>query len=330
MSRIFLLGLLLSLGVARTWALDVSYLGVIKSIRYEQTSGGLTVLASNGYTFTAFAYSTNGQVTNITVKPPNSTPTRSLAADTNRLVWQFEEQFHTVAALDAAYPSSSSLNPFATFSYVMNVGGINDGLRSATPKFVTLGGSPGLPQITNYAAAQAIDTTGDFTLRFFPSGGAFDLVQLTILNAASNAVFATPLPFTDGAVSGTASEVLIPANVLPPGQTLTGYLTFARPHLPDTNSYPGVVAVPAIARDTEFPLVTRPAPPRPVLVAQPGLPFRLTFTGETNRLYRLQATTNWTAWETLQTTNLTTPQATFTDPASVGLPRRFYRLQIGP
>jgi len=330
MNRSFVFGLLLTLSAARGLALDVNYLGVIKSTRYLQTSGGLAVYPSNAYAFNAFAYSTNGMATNVTVKPPNSTPLRTLTSDTNRLVWQFDEQFSTAAALDAAYPSSSPFNPFATFTYPMTVAGVNDGSHTVRPIYLSLGGSPGLPQLTNFAAAQAIDTTRDFTLRFIPSGGSLDLAQVIVLDAASNAVYASPFPFTDGALSGSSSAATIPAYTLPPGQSLIGHLTFARPHLPDTNSYPGAIAVPALARDTEFPLRTRPAPLPPVLRAQPGLPFRLTFTGETNRQYHLQATTNWVAWQELFVTNLPVPQGSFTDTQSVALPRRFYRIQVGP
>ena len=158
-----------------------------------------------------------------------------------------------------------------------------------------------------------------------------DLVQLTVLDSASNAVFASPFPFTPGALDGNASSAVIPAYSLPPGETLTGHLTFARPHAPDTNSYPGVVAVPAIARDILFPLKTRPAAVQPVLQPQSGTPFRLTFTCETNRVYHLQATTNWLAWEDLLViTNLTSTSVSFTDTQAVQLPRRFYRAQVGP
>jgi hypothetical protein len=332
-NRIFALVLALLSSAVGALALDASYVGVIKSYRYQQTnSGSPVVLASNAYAFNAFAYSTNGGLTNATVKPPNSTPLRTLASDTNRLVWLFEELFNTATALDNAYPSSSTLNPFATFSYTFTLGGTNDGVHTVRPYYLSLGGSPGMPQITNFNQAQIIDTTRDFTLRFIPSGGTLvpDVVQLTVLDSASNAVFASPFPFTPGALDGTSASALIPANSLPPGQTLVGHLTFARPHAPDTNSYPGVLAVPAIARDLQFPLKTRPAPVPPVLQGHRGAPFRLTFIGETNRVYRLQATTNWLTWDELLVTNLTAPSGSFTDTKTGQSRQRSYRIQVGP
>jgi hypothetical protein len=82
-----------------------------------------------------------------------------------------------------------------------------------------------------------------------------------------------------------------------------------------------------VLRDTEFPLVTRPAPAPPVLkILSTALPFRLRYTGESNRTYRLEATQDFINWTNLLVTNL--PSITFTD--SIPLPRRFYRVHVGP
>ena len=328
----YLVGLLCSLTVG-AYALDVSYFGAVKSARYAQTTSTAPVLlASNAFAFTAFAISTNGMLTNATVKPPNTTPTRTLTSDTNRTSWQYEELFNTQAALDAAYPSANA-NPFQTFPYTFTLDTVNDGPRTASPYyFVTLFGTPTTPQITNLLSAQAVDTTCDLTLRWSPSGGSLDIVQLSVLDAGSNVVFTSPLPFSTGALSGASSACTVPANMLPPGTNLTGHLTFGKPHFPDTNSYPGAFGVVALARDTAFPIVTRPAPVRPLLTPKmlTGGACQLTFTGESNRFYHLQATTNWLTWLELFVTNLPGTQGSFTDSEAAGLNRRFYRLQVGP
>jgi hypothetical protein len=327
----YLVGLCCSLAVG-AYALDVSYFGAVKSARYAQaTNSAPALLATNAFAFTAFAISTNGMLTNATVQPPSATPTRTLTSDTNRMSWQYEEFFNSQTALDAAYPSSS-LNPFQAYTYVFTLGTINDGTRTASPYYLGLLGSPTTPQITNLLAAQAVDTTCDLTLRWPPSGGSLDIVQLSVLDAGSNIVFTSPLPFSTGALSGASSAGTIPANTLPPGTNLTGHLTFGKPHVPDTNSYPGALGVVALARDTAFPIVTRPAPVRPVLKPKMlgGGACQLTFTGESNRFYHLQATTNWTSWPDLFVTNLPGTQGSFTDSEAAGLKRRFYRIQVGP
>jgi hypothetical protein len=329
----YLVGLLCSLS-AGAYALDVSYFGAVKSARYAQaTNSAPALLASNAYAFTAFAISTNGMLTNATVKPPNTTPARTLTSDTNRTSWQYEEFFNTQAALDAAYPSANALFPFQTYAYTFTLGTVNDGTRTASPYYlVALFGTPTTPQIANVLSAQAVDTTCDLTLQWSPSGGSFDIVQLSVLDAGSNIVFTSPLPFSTGALSGTSSTGTIPANTLPPGTNLTGHLTFGKPHMPDTNSYPGALGIVALARDTAFPIITRPAPVRPALTPRtlPGGACQLTFTGESNRFYHLQATTNWANWLELFATNLPGPQGSFTDNQAAGFQSRFYRIQIGP
>jgi hypothetical protein len=313
-------------------ALDVGYFGAIKSYRYTQTNSSYSpvLLTSNAYAFNAFAVSTNGMLTNATVKPPNTTPVRTLTSDTNRLSWQYEQLFQSQTELDATYPSSGTL--FQTFIYTFTLRTINDGVRTASPYFATLGGSPPTPQITNLAFAQSVDTTRPLTLRWPPSGGSFDIVQLSVLDVASNIVFASGAPLSAEGLTGASNSCTLRPNTLPPGANLTGHLTFARPHVPDTNSYAGAYGIVAMARDTAFPITTRPAPVRPVLTPKPlsGGAFRLILAGETNRFYHVQATTNWSDWLELFVTNLPTTQGSFTDTQAVSLDQRFYRIQVGP
>jgi hypothetical protein len=78
-------------------------------------------------------------------------------------------------------------------------------------------------------------------------------------------------------------------------------------------------------------VITRPAPIRPTLHITPGSPpLVVQFTGETNRQYHLQGATNLSTptWVDLLVTNAAA--ASFADPQSVTLPRRYYRVQVGP
>lgn len=330
---------LLSLGLGLTGpagrAADVSFFGIIKSQEFVQTNAGPPVArATNGFAFNALVLaSTNNVVTNATVKPSNATPLRTLVTtNADNVLWRFEERFSSQAGLDSVYPNGSLFSPV---NYAITMGTTNDGIRIANLNYslLALVGQPAVPQITSFAAAQTIDHTAEFQLSFVSSGSpTLDLVQVVILDASSNVVFTSPAPFSPGALTGATNSVTIPPYSLPPGQTLTGHLAFARPTALETNAYPGAIGVPAVLRDTEFPLVTRPAPPPPRLtILSPGItPLILGFTGESNRYYRLQGSVDFTNWLDLALTNSVTGTGTFTNDTSALHPSRFYRLEVGP
>jgi hypothetical protein len=322
---------LLSLACVR--AADVAFFGIIKSQEFVQTNANSPAARpTNGFAFNAFVFAnSNNVVTNATVKPSNTTPLRQLLPlDTNTLAaWRFEERFNTQSALDGAYPNGNIITPVR---YTNTMFTVNDGTRAVTLNYslLSLLGNPNTPQITNFAAAQAIDHTADFTLRFNSSGNTLvDLVQVIVTDAASNGIFASPAPFSPGALTGASNSVVIPGYTLPPGATLVGHLSFVRPAGLETNAYPGVLGVPAVLKDTEFSLVTRPAPPPPVLEVVSMLPFfQLRCTGESNRNYHVQATQDFTNWTDVLVTNA--PSAIYTDTDSATLPHRFFRVHVGP
>lgn len=325
-------------GFAGLWShgADVAFFGIIKSQEFVQTNASAPVArAANGFAFNALVLaSTNHVLTNATVKPSNTTPLRTLlATNADHLFWRFEERFSSQASLDATYPNGSLFNPA---NYAVTLSTTNDGIRSVNLNYSLLplvGGPPVVPQITNFAAAQAIDHTADFRLRFVPSGNTLiDLVQVIVLDASSNAVFASPAPFSAGALTGASNSVTIPRHTLPPDQRLTGHLAFVRPTFLETNAYPGAIGVPAVLRDTEFPLVTRPAPSTPRLtILSPDLtPLIIGFIGESNRNYLLQGSVNLSNWLDLALTNSPSGVGSFTNDTSALLPSRFYRIKVGP
>jgi hypothetical protein len=328
-----MLGLVAALALSEpavATASDASYFGVVKSALFQQSLASPPAsLATNAYAFNAFVVATtNYAVTNATFKAPNVTTNRPLTLSTNGVTLQYTEQFQTQAALDTAYPSSTSLFSPSVYGFAMST--VHDGVKNGNASYL-LGGTPPTPQIANLSEGQSIDTTTDYTLRWTAMGGLLGIVQLLVLDGGSNVVFSSPTPFTTGALNQSSSACTIPPNTLPPGTNLIGHLVFAQPGLPDTNSYPGAVGVAAIAKDTSFPLTTRAAPLQPSLQIGPGgAPWVLHFTGETNRNYHLQATTNLvgTVWLDLLVTNASA--SSFTDTQSVILPRRSYRVQVGP
>lgn len=310
-------------------AADVSYYGVIKSQRYVQTlSTGPTALASNAFGFNAFVVAaTNQVVTNATVKAPTPsvTPARTLLAGSSGLDWQFDEQFDTQGALDAAYPTAT----FTPYSFLIAT--VNDGLRSGTVNFL-LAGTPPTPQLSNLSAAQQINTTSNFALTWNPLGGSsLDIVQVVILDGGSNIVFSSPAPFASNALSGTSTTLVIPANTLPAGRSLIGHLTIGKPGLPNTSAYPGATGLGALARDTEFPLATLPPIAPWLQVIPPGAhPFAVGFRGEANRNYLLQGSVNLSNWSDVTVTNSSTGSGVMTDPLSTSSTNRFYRIKVLP
>jgi hypothetical protein len=328
-----LLFYLIFLGPQKLFGADVAEYGIVKSIQYLQTNDAPALVATNAFMFTAFAVaSSNHVVTNVTVKPANSTPLRTLTSDTNGGAWIFTELFNSQAAMDSVYPTGTGFSPV---NYTMEMSTTNDGVRSATLSFYLLVFAlsyPVTPQLTNLAAAQSIDTTRDFALGWNSLGGSsLAIVQLSILDSASNVVFASPAPFQPGALNGASGSMTIPSYALPPGTNLWGHLTIANPGNPNTNSYPGALGIAALAKDTQFPVSTRPAPQPPLLevLAPNAGRFQLHLTGDTNRIFQIQAATDLRSWTNIFTTNCPGGAFDFSDGESPNRALRFYRGKVG-
>ena len=312
---------------------DVVYFGIVKSQQFTQTNSSAPApLASNAFLFTAFVVaSSNTVVTNATVTPP-AKPTRTLLSDSNGLSLRYEYATNTQAQLDALFPSPAFLNP-ANYSLTMST--VNDGTKSVTLSWTILGfpiGYPPTAQVIGFPEAQDIDHTQDFTLRWTASGGnALDIVQVLVMDGSSNLVFASPVPFTPGALNGTSTSVVIPANTLPPDTVLQAHLAVARPALPNTNDYVGTIGVPALAKDTGFSMRTRPVPRPPLLELAPRVAnqFLLRLRSESNRLYQILATEDFLTWTNLLITNSASGTFDFTDPEFTNFARRFYRGKVG-
>jgi hypothetical protein len=311
-------------------AADVSAFGVAKAQQFNQSaSGSPTLLPTNAYSFQSFVIgSTNGVVTNATVKPSNTTPLRQLTSDTNGAVWRFAEYFNSQSSADSVYPG--------TANYTVTMMTVNDGSHAVALNFYLLApivpiSWPTTPTISNLAEAQNIDHTTDFILRFNATGNSLTIVQLTVSDSASNLVYSTAGPLQAGALTGASTNAVIPAYMLPPGATLTAHLTAANPGSPNTNSYAGATGVAALSKDTQFSLVTRPAPPSPVLkMSVLGMSVSVLATElETNRNYHLLYSTNAGVWSEMAVTNPVGTSAAFTDPGGM-VQWRLYRMRVGP
>lgn len=103
-----------------TWAADASYFGVVKSAQFQQWPGsGPALLATNAHVFTAFVVpATNYAITNAAFRAPNVSTNRVLALNQDGDLMQYSEVFQTSTALDAAYPSSTSLFSASVYRFL--------------------------------------------------------------------------------------------------------------------------------------------------------------------------------------------------------------------
>jgi hypothetical protein len=80
-------------------------------------------------------------------------------------------------------------------------------------------------------------------------------------------------------------------------------------------------------------IINGTATPKPVLSAPVRLgngQFQFNFTGNPGQNYTLQASSDLVNWSSLITTNSSNSAYTITDPSAAGMPRRFYRIWVGP
>jgi hypothetical protein len=185
----------------------LSVYGVQKGQAYIQRSAGAPHFASKGqaYEFTAFVdLPTNGTAKARTVQlPSGSVESLSLQPDGKGFAWS--QAFSKQHSLDAAFT-----NGVYSF-YVTPAQG--DPLSLAVN--LSEGTFPKPPHLSNWIAAQNVNAGQDLILTWdaFPGGTTNDFAQLEILDPAGNeVVFTTPDIGQPGALDGTSTAALIPAN----------------------------------------------------------------------------------------------------------------------
>lgn len=119
---------------------------------------------------------------------------------------------------------------------------------------IVAGTFPTAPNITNLTAAQSIDPSQDFTLKWdaFPGGTTNDIIICWLKSGTSNVVETPSMPGFPGALDGTATSLLIPVGTLAPGRAYLGRLVFAAVKSVVTNQYPGAVGAMMYASQTDF------------------------------------------------------------------------------
>lgn len=240
--------------------------------------------------------------------------------------YEFESAaFTSKAQMDAAYPNGSHNFSLRT---------VHNGTNNVT---VTLTGDayPAAPFVSNFAAAQAVNSSNSFTLNWnaFTGGTTDDLIFVEINEPLTNGsfleIYRSPEPGTLGALNGTATSVTIPAGALAAGAVYNVNITFVKVTYSSTVGYPPLVAG-YYGAETSFKLLTAgtPAQPSLAITTVPGETHRhVLVTGEAFRQYQLQAATNLSSpvWQVISTLRTMGRTNTFDDSDSPNHPRRYYR-----
>jgi hypothetical protein len=150
-----------------------------------------------------------------------------------------------LATFDATFPNGN-------YTFTVQAPTSNQQVTVNLPASVT---QPPVPHLSNFTAAQSVDASQPFTVRWdaLPGGGASEYIFVQVGTA-----FRTPEPGSPGALYGTATSVVIPAGTLQPNTPYEGTLGFYRA---STNTF-GTSHVTAAFRATfiRFSLVTSGPP----------------------------------------------------------------------
>lgn len=254
----FLTALFVTACSATINAVDVNFYSVQKALKYNQSSASApTPGAGNPYRFEAVVGpNVQGSVLGATVSA-SGIPAQDLSFDDNVQWFSFNAKFASQTALDSATPSGN---------YTLVINTLNQGQKTVTLN-LPAETFPAAPHISNWTAAQSIDPTKDFTLKWdaFAGGTTNDFI-LVLMGDANTGVVAlrSPDPFRAGALKGTSTSVVIPAGTLQPSATYQMEITFVKIKSQNTTSYPGAVGVVGFNSFTDTGLMTTTNPVSPV------------------------------------------------------------------
>jgi hypothetical protein len=241
---------------------------------------------------------------------------------------QNQQSFPNQAAIDAAYPPGN---------YAFGLYAMGDGLQYPVLSMPSAA-YPNPPQVSNFAAAQAINPLSPFTLQWnsIPGATTNDYLWVFATDSGGNTVISTPNPSANAAaaLNGLATSVVIPTNTFHAGQAYTGWITLFHTTSVNTNEYPGATGVTLVAAATSFPLALASSAPRPRLdlaTKLSGTQFNFQLSGTAGQNYTVQVSTNLasTNWSTLLVTNLSASPV-FIQDNQASSKQRFYRVKVGP
>ena len=225
---------------------DVAAYVVAKGRRFLQGGSAPPAPQMPGFGFVSFVDpGAPERVSSATIKPPGSG-----ALDMASHFDQFElnQSFTNQATLDGAFPNGV---------YDFAITTVNDGFRNPA-LLLTNNLYPISPRVANWAAAHAIDASGDFTLSWdsIPGGGTNEFIILTVKGDEGGDIFSSPGFLDPERMDGTQSSFVIPSGTLAPGATYRAQLLFARRSSLNTTTYPNAPGLAAYFAETEFTLTT--------------------------------------------------------------------------
>jgi hypothetical protein len=288
---------------------------------YNQTAATVAMLDTDTpYAFAAeTVLSSNRSATSVTLTLPSSA--------VSNLTENFfrPEQFYlytsrtNLSSLDATY---------ANGNYTFNVqsAGSNQQITVNFPASLV---QPSAPHVANFIAAQSVNPAQAFTLAWdpFQSATAADYIAVTI-----GTVFKTPDPGTPGALSGTATSVMIPAGTLQPNSSYESILGFYRA-ISNTNN-PTYTTTVYRGTTTRFNLITAGSSVELLLTnaTWTGSTFGFDVTSPAGQTLSIEYSSNLVAgqWQKLLTTNSGTGRVRIVDPHSTNNQFLFYRARTGP
>jgi hypothetical protein len=194
---------------------------------------------------------------------------------------------------------------------------------------------PNAPHVSNFAAAQAIDASQSFTLNWdaFQGGTASDFITVQVSDEFGKTLFATPNPGTNGALTGTATSVIIPAGKLAPNSTNFTDIVFYR-LVAVSNATTATVGYRATG--TQLNLITKGTASTVPVVSNPvwganGFGFDVTTSANQSLkvLYSADCSLPLSQWQVVTTTNSPGSSVHITVPLQAGA-AGFFALQNGP
>ena len=113
-----------------------------------------------------------------------------------------------------------------------------------------------IPKIENFAEAQSIDATRDFTLRWnsYSPQSANPIVRVVITDEFANRIFLAPNACVPRTLDPMATSIVIPANYLRPGFNYQGQLIFSEKFYSSTSAVPKMNGNGFVQRSTLFTL----------------------------------------------------------------------------
>jgi len=218
-----------------------------KNLQYLQSSASAPVVSAGSpglFSVSVQSPPDGPAVTNGSLTFPNGT-TKNLALQAG--AFRLFESYTNEAALDGARPAGN-------YSLRFNQTGEPERVIA-----VTLPATPAvIPKIANYAEAQNIDATKDFTLRWDPFSAqvAAPVVRLVIIDEFGNRIFLAPNPCVPRTLDPAATSIVIPANYLRPGFSYQGLLVFGFNFYNSTTEVAQMTGNGFVQRTTTFSLKT--------------------------------------------------------------------------